>query len=609
MLTISVEVKNLADPADPSARAGADVVELYYAAPYIKGGIEKPVRVLAAFRKTGVIAPGESETVTFTLAVRDMASYDCYDKNQNGHTGYELDVGEYAVMLMKNAHEVGKMSETCMDGGASAAPDGILCYTIAAADYDTDPVTGEAVVNRFTNADGKGNDQTVDASDLDGSHEETAVRYLSRADFKATYPVRSTPRNRTEEAARISRQLAPTAEQLAYSGDTGAKRTAKANGMTFADILDVEDYDDPAWEQLIANITDGELVGLISDGYFKTAAIGSIGKAQYVDLDGPLGFNTRVTGGNGTTCSFMAYPSATLLAQTWNTELAEELGRCVGRERKSMAGLRGWYAPGANTHRNPFGGRNGEYYSEDAVLSGYMCAGTVKGAKELGVYSYVKHFVANDSEYSREGLFTFLTEQALRETYLKPFEIMIKEGGGNALMTSMNRLGRVWSGANYGLVNEIARGEWGFRGTIVTDWMNSGEDYMPPYRGIWAGNDIWLTNGITDTVFDSVKTETGYKIAEHVAHDVLWTLTDTFRAEKAFDPTVEIDLTEGASYNNTWVWYIVLVELVLAAGIATMGYFLVRALVRGKKGAPAAQEAREEAEGSAQEDASGGDAE
>ncbi len=592
-LTISVEVKNLADPQDPAARAGADVVELYYAAPYIKGGIEKPVRVLAAFRKTGVLAPGQSETVTFTLSAREMASYDCYDKNNNGHTGYELDAGEYAVMLMKNAHELGNMGETCADGSASAAPEGVLRYTVAAANYDTDPVTGQSVENRFTNADGKGNDQTVDASDLDGSHEETPVKYLSRADFKGTYPVRGTARNRTEEAARVARQQAPTEAQLAYSGDTGAKRTGTANGMKFADILDVEDPDDSAWAQLIANISDGELLGLIRDGYFKTAAIPSIGKVQYVDLDGPLGFNTRVTGGNGTTCSFMAYPSATLLAQTWNTALAEELGRCVGRERKSMAGLRGWYAPGANTHRNPFGGRNGEYYSEDAVLSGYMCAGTVKGAKEMGVYSYVKHFVANDSEYSREGLFTFLTEQALRETYLKPFEIMIKEGGGNALMTSMNRLGRVWSGANYGLVNEIARGEWGFRGTIVTDWMNSGEDYMPPYRGIWAGNDIWLTNGLTDTVFDSVKNPVAYKIAEHVARDVLWTLTDTFRAEKTFDPTVKIDLSEGATYNNTWVWYVVLVELALAAGAAGMGFVLGRAIVRSRRRTPPAPQQAE----------------
>ncbi len=598
-IVITVEVKNTADPADPAACAGADVVELYYSAPYVAGGIEKSSVVLGAFAKTGVIRPGETDLVTLELPVRNMASYDCYDANGNGHTGYELDAGKYTVKLMKNAHEEGDMGTVQANGLAAVYEDAALVYSVKQTNYDFDAVTDQPVENRFTDLDGKGNENTVDKSDLDGSHEETPVRYLSRADFEGTYPQKiSAPRNRTQEAANVAKQQAPTEEQLEYAGYLGATREKADNGMQYADVIDAEDYDDPAWEQLIANISDAELVGLVSDGYFKTAAIPSIGKAQYVDLDGPLGFNTRVTGGNGTTCTFMAYPSGTMLAQTWSEDLAFALGLSVGRERKSMDGLRGWYAPGANLHRNPFGGRNGEYYSEDSLLSGYICAGTVKGAKNMGVYSYVKHFCVNDSEYNREGLFTFLTEQTLRENYLKPFEIMIKEGGGNALMTSMNRLGRVWSGANYALCTEIVRGEWGFRGTLVTDWMNSGEDYMPPYRGIWAGNDIWLTNGLTDTVFNNIKNPTGYKIAEHVAHDVLWTLSDTVRAEQAFDPNAaEIDLSAGASYNLTWIWYVVLVELVLAAGAAVMGYFLARTLLRNRK-------AHAQADGGAEDGAS-----
>ncbi len=583
-VAVTVEVKNTADPDDPHSYAGADVVELYYSAPYIKGGIEKSAVVLGAFAKTGVIAPGETETVTLELPVRNMASYDCYDANKNGHTGYELDAGEYEIKLMKNAHELAAMGAVRADGTAAAHESAVLTYTLKQTDYNVDPVTDEAVVNRFTNADGNGNDETIDLSDLDGSHEQTPVKYLSRADFEGTYPQKIvTPRNRTDEAATIAKQQAPTEAQLEYSGDLGKTRQRSSNGMKFADVLGTEDFDDPVWTQLIANITDAELIGLISDGYFKTAALPSIEKVQYVDLDGPLGFNTRVTGGNGTTCMFVAYPSETMLAQTWNEALAYALGLSVGRERKSIEGLRGWYAPGANLHRNPFGGRNGEYYSEDSLLSGSICAGTVKGAKDMGVYSYVKHFCVNDSEYNREGLFTFLTEQALRENYLKPFEIVIKEGGGNALMTAMNRLGRVWSGANYGLITEIVRGEWGFRGTIVTDWMNSNENYMAPYRGVWAGNDIWLTNGLTNSVFNSIKNETGYKISEHVAHDVLWTLVDTFHAEAAFDPNAKLDLSEGGSYDLTWIWYVVLVEVALAAGVAVMGYFLVRTLLRNRR--------------------------
>jgi len=588
-IEIYVEVKNT------GKYAGADVVELYYTAPYIKGGIEKAYVNLGAFAKTGVIQPGAVDIVKLELSVQSMASYDCYDANKNGHTGYELDEGEYQIRLMKNAHEEGTMSEVSSNGAAAAYKNAVLTYTLKEINYDKDELTNNDVENRFTNKDGNGNDQTVDRSDLDGSQEETPVKYLSRADFAGTYPKKVTvARNMTEEALAVSQQNAPTDEQLEYAGYLGAKRETASNGLKLDDVLGTKDYNDGIWADLIANITDAELYGLVSDGYFKTKELPSIGKAQYVDLDGPLGFNTRVTGGNGTTCEFMAYPSGTMLAQTWNVNLAYAMGLSVGRERSSIKGLRGWYAPGANTHRNPFGGRNGEYYSEDGILAGYICAGTVSGAKDMGVYSYVKHFAVNDSEYNREGLFTFLTEQTLREIYLKPFEIMIKEGGGNALMTSMNRLGRVWSGANYGLMTEIVRKEWGFHGTAVTDWVNSTDTYMPAYRGIWAGNDIWLSNGISDSLFGTIKNETGYKIAENVAHDVLWTLVDTINTETAFDPNAadKIDLSVGASYNLTWVWYVVLVEVVLAAGVGVMTFFLVKSIRASKKSANADESAK-----------------
>ena len=579
-IEITVKVKN-----NSKTYPGADVVQLYYTPQYIKGGIEKASVNLADFAKTGVIQPGGFDVVTLSVSAQGMSSYDCYDKNNNGHTGYELDGGDYQLRLMKNSHEAADMSS-----GSS-----VLNYTVPANGYtyDKDETTGSSVENRFTNKDGKNNDKTIDEADLDGSHENGGgVKYLSRADFKSTYPEKiKTARNMTDEALRVAKLVAPTEEQLAYAGYTdadgglGTKRddSAGGNNLKLEDVMDTTDYDDDVWELLIANISNSELAGLVSDGYFKTNAIPSIGKKEFVDLDGPLGFNTRVTGGEGTSCEFMAYPSGTMLAQTWNTKSAVALGRSVGREKDSVDGLYGWYAPGANTHRNPFGGRNGEYYSEDGVLAGKICAGTVSGAKDMGVYSYVKHFVVNDTEYNREGLFTFLTEQTLREIYLKPFEIMIKEGGGNALMTSMNRLGRVWSGANYGVMTEIVRDEWGFCGSAVTDWMNSGESYMPPYRGIWAGNSIWLTNGLTDTVFNTIKNDTGYKVAERVAHDVLWTFVDTQNAAKSFDPSAEIDINKGAQYNLAWVAGVVAVELVLAAGIAVMAYFLVKNIMKNKK--------------------------
>ncbi len=582
-IKIWVEVKNTGN------YPGADVVELYYTAPYTPGGIEKAYVNLVDFAKTGVIQPGEADLVELELTVQDMASYDCYDVNNNGHAGYEVEAGEYNLRLMKNSHEAGTMGDRTVNGASAAVKESVITYTVKdTIKYTADDKTGNTVENRFTNKDGDGNDEVVDNNDLDGSREATPVKYMSRENFKDTYPEKitsATVRTATAEAVSVAKAQKPTTAQLAATGYSNVTmRQQQNNCLTFEDLLEETNYDDEIWQDVIANISNRELVNLAQDGYFKTAAISSIDKPEYVDLDGPLGFNTRVTGGNGTTCQFMAYPSGTMLAQTWSSEQAYGLGLSVGRERQSMDGLRGWYAPGANTHRNPFGGRNGEYYSEDGVLAGQICAGTVSGAKDMGVYSYVKHFVVNDSEYNRSGLFTFLTEQTLREIYLKPFEIMIKDGGGNALMSSMNRLGRVWSGANYALCTEIIRNEWGFKGTIVTDWVNSGDDYMPPFKGVWAGSDTWLSAGFGNQ-FSGMENDAALcEALENVAHHVLWTFVDTTNAEAAFDPNAaRPDLSVGAAYNMTFVAYVVLGEVALAAGAGVMAFFLIKAILRSRK--------------------------
>lgn len=594
-IAIWVEVKNIGE------YSGADVVQLYYTPPYTDGGIEKAHVNLCAFAKTGVIEAGKTDIVKLEFSVQSMASYDCYDSNGNKHTGYELDKGEYRLRFMKNAHEAGNMSDKADNDAAAAVKEPVMTFTIKeTVNYDNDEKTQEKVENRFTNKSGEGNDETVDEADLDGSHESVPVKYLSRENFADTYPQKQTAaRARTAEAEEISKAKNPTAEQLEYAGYGGITAMPEVvnNGLTVNDLLGTKTYGDGIWARILEQIPANEIVNLISDGYFKTAKLDSIGKKEYVDLDGPLGFNTRVTSGTSL-CEFVSYPSATMLAQTWNVELAHAMGLSVGREAKSMDGLKGWYAPGANIHRSPFGGRNGEYYSEDGFLSGKICAETVRGAKEMGVYSYVKHFVVNDSEKNREGLFTFLTEQTLREIYLRPFEIMIKEGGGNAIMTSMNRLGRVWSGANYGLCTEIVRNEWGFNGTFVTDWVNASDDYMPPYRGIWAGNDIWLSNGIGSLFGTLNNNPTAATIGRKVAHNVLWTLIDTENAAAAYDPNaVTGNLSGGAAYNMTWVWYIVLIEVVFAAGLGVMAYFLITNILRNKKAAAAATDGGASADG------------
>ena len=568
-IEIYVNVTNTGD------RAGKEVVELYYTAPYISGEIEKSSIVLGDFAKTALVEPGETKQVKLELTAQSMASYDCYDANENGHTGYELDGGNYYLRLMKDSHTPAVMK----DDAAS-----VLEYTVpdSGYDYDTDEKTGETVENRFTG------ENTLDGYPIDGSKEETPVTYISRADFPATFPKAKIVRARTQEAYAVASAQAPTSAQLSATGygDVSMPLTSNVKNYTIDDLNEAEDYDDPVFESAISQLSTAELFELIRDGYFKTAALESIGKPIFSDLDGPLGLNTRVT--SNVTCNFVSYPSETLMAQTWNTDLAYAMGLSVGKEaRESDLGIRGWYGPAANIHRNPYSGRNAEYYSEDPVLSGKFTAETVRGAKNAGLYCYIKHFVANDSESLREGLYTFLTEQTFREIYLKPFEIAVKEGGANALMTSMNRVGAVWSGASRALCTDVLKGEWGFNGILVTDWVDVGHsDYMPAYKGIWAGNCTWLNNTDAQKMFNDSEyagNATFVKLAQEVAHNVLWALVDTNQTYAAYDPDADTSLSSGGfTYNRSWVAYIVIVEVVLAAGLGVLTFFFVRTLRRCK---------------------------
>ncbi len=572
-IEIYVNVKNTGN------FAGKDVVELYYSAPYFKGGIEKSSVVLGDFAKTDVIEPGETKQVKLELTAQGMASYDCYDDNKNNKTGYELDGGSYFFRLMKNSHEAGNMADGEKSVFEYVAPEG-------GYHYENDEKTGNPVENRFTG------ENTLDGYPIDGSKETTPVKYMTRADFAGTFPKTKIVRSRSAEGYAVASAQAPSAEQLERTGfaNTEMPLTSNIPVYTVDDLSDVDGYDDPLWDSVLSQLSKSEMFELIRNGYFKTAKLESIKKPEFVDLDGPLGLNTRVT--SNTTNEFISYPSETLVAQTFNTDLAYAIGLSVGKEARNAKGadgnslgIRGWYGPAANIHRNPYAGRNAEYYSEDALLSGKFTAETVRGAKNAGLYCYIKHFVANDSESLREGLFTFMTEQTFREIYLRPFEIAVKEGGANALMSSMNRIGATWVGASRALCTDLIKGEWGFNGSIVTDWVDTGHaDYMPVYKGIWAGNSTWLNNADAQKIFsDSQYADDAVfvKCAQNVAHDVLWTLSDTNNVYSAYDPDADTSLsTGGFKYNYTWVIYIVLIEVVLAAGIGVMTFFLIRNIRR-----------------------------
>lgn len=558
-ITVTVNVKNT------GKRAGKDVVQLYYTAPYIRGGIEKAHVVLGAFAKTPLLKPGKTATVTLSFAVRDMASYDCYDKNGNGNCGYELDAGEYTVRLMKNSHD------------AADCENSEIVYTLdETVLYQTDGVTGRAVKNRFTGAD------ATDGVSIDGSAETETIEYMSRIDMAATFPTVSNARRaRDPKAYAVAKEQEPTPQ------DGDMPLTGIAGNYTVNDAVGL-DYDSETWDGILKQVDVDEMCDLIEDGYFKTKKIDSIRKPEYTDLDGPGGLNTRIFGGEH--CRYVLYPNEVLLAQTWNKELAYRMGLNVGEEARANS-IKGWYAPGANIHRSPFGGRNFEYFSEDALLSGVFAAEVVRGAKNKGLNCYIKHFAVNETETMREGLFTWLTEQTLREIYLKPYEIAVKQGGANALMGSMNRIGAVWSGASYALCTEVLRNEWGFRGTVMTDWVDVGKDHMPVFKGLYAGTDLWLHDVGNASYVPFVKKMYGadptfVRYARQATKNILYMNADTENTAARYDPDDDpVDIFGGRRKSGGIgiVWTIV-IESVLAAGLSVCGVFLAKHVKEDKRG-------------------------
>ncbi len=568
-ITLTVRVENTGDSK------GKDVVQLYYTAPYGDATtndsvVEKSAVVLGAFAKTPVLYP-ESEAdethpnsceVTLELYVQDMASYDAYDDNDNNHAGYELDPGSYGIKLMKNAHEYGPVAE----GGTYGAE---LTYTVGGDGfiYENDRVGGGEVKNRFT-----GSETEVP---IDGSEESVAPVYMTRADgFGESFPERTAARASDPEAIAISLDDGSSEEDGVTVREQG-----KHNGKTVQDMIYVDYGDDDAWNELLDQMTYAEMTELVTDGAFKTAEVNSIGKPMVIDFDGPTGLNTREAGDKN--CNFVAYPNETLLAQTFNTELARAMGEKVGEEARN-AGVWGWYAPSANLHRSPFGGRNYEYYSEDPLLSGLMAGNTIAGAKEQGMYCYLKHFAANENETHREGLFVWLTEQSLREIYLRSFEIALKVSDGNALMTSMNRLGPTWAGGSRALLTDILRGEWGFEGSVITDWVGT---YMPVNLGLKAGNDLWLHRvGLNHADSSS---DTYHYYARIACKNIIYTYVSTERArlEAGGEPA---DITVcSVKLTYTWVWIIVGIEAVCLAGLGVWIFFVVRRVRRVRKAAAA----------------------
>ncbi len=445
-ISVDVEVTNTGDVA------GKDVVEVYYKPSYTNGGIEKSSANLIEFAKTDLLQPGESQIVTATFSIEDMASYD-----ENNAKAYVLEKGDYVISINSDSHTVLDQKTYTAD------KDVVYKGENKRASDDT------AATNVFEDAKGD-------------------VTYLSRADHFANYEeATAAPASAELGEPYVSEyHLNSNFDKTTYLNDEDVMPTTGAdNGLTLADMRDA-DYDDPRWEKLLDQLTVDEMANMIAMAGYQTAAMDSVGKVATLDFDGPAAINNNFTG-----VGSIGFPIEVVVASTWNKQLAQAWGECMGKISQEM-GAEGWYAPGMNTHRTAFGARNYEYFSEDGVLAGNMGAKAVEGARKHGVYSYIKHFALYEGNAKMVSVWS--NEQAIREIYLKPFEISVKQGGANAIMVSWSFLGDKWTGESSNLINTVLRDEWGFRGMALTDFFrNNGHGFMNADAALANGVDAMLS--------------------------------------------------------------------------------------------------------------------
>ena len=458
-VSFTVNIKNTGDVA------GKDVVQVYFTPPYTNGGIEKASANLIDFAKTSLIEPGSSEKIYFSIAKEDMASYDSEGVKIEGG-GYILEAGEYAVSVRSDSHTV--------DDERAFTVDADIDYSAEGRASDA-----EAAVNQFDYA--RGGFEQLSRADGFANYDAACGRALEAADYEMD----------AETLATVEASVMGGYDPTLYDDPEAEMPTMAAdNGLVLADMTGL-DYDDPLWEQLLDEMTYAEMKQLVNVGGWQTAEVKSIEKRATSDCDGPAGLNNYITGSYGT-----SYPSEVLMAQTWSKDMAFEIGASMGSEFAAAENF-GWYGPAMNIHRSAFAGRNFEYYSEDGVLSGIFAMHEANGAAQFGVYPYLKHFALNDQELGRTAiLLTYASEQAMREIYLRPFEIAVKgfEGDSLAMMTAYNWIGDVPAYANSDLLNDVLRGEWGFEGMVITDYFGS-YGYMISDAALRNGNDLMLGYG------------------------------------------------------------------------------------------------------------------
>lgn len=466
--------------------AGKNVVEVFFNPPYTNGGIEKATANLVAFDKTDILEPGASQTLTISFKAEDMASYDTY-----GAAAYVLEAGDYVISINSDSH-------TVLDSRVYNVPETIV--------YDEGRSTDKtAPTNQFENVEGD-------------------VTYLSRADHFANYAeATAAPASLSmSDEAKASFLNNSNYDPTAYNNaDDVMPTTGAKNNIQLVEMRGL-DYDDPQWDTFLDQLTVSEMSELIAMGGYQTAPINSIGKVQTYDCDGPASINNNFTGQGS-----IGFAGTVMMASTWNTDTVYKFGSSIGRMADDLD-VSGWYAPAMNIHRSAFSGRNFEYYSEDGVLSGKLAAQAVQGAESHGVYSYIKHYALNDQETNRNTMLcTWANEQSIREIYLKPFELAVKEGGADAVMSSFNYVGTEWAGASNALCNTVLRDEWGFVGMVLTDYFGV-YGYMDADQAIRNGTDFCLVNYLTEANYLTDTTSaTGVLAARQACKNILYTVVNS----------------------------------------------------------------------------------
>lgn len=513
-VTFDVTVTNTGDTA------GKDVVEVYYNPPYTDGGIEKASKNLVAFEKTEKLEPGASETVKIEFDDDDMASYD-----NKGAKAWVLEKGDYTISIQSDSHHV----------------------------IDSEKINVADTITYDSESNTHNDDQTVATNQFDYAAGD--VTYLSRANHFANYaeataaPTNFSMSDEVKAAFTNNGNYDPTK----YDDDSDEMPTTGAkNGLRLADMYG-KDYDDADWEKLLDQLTFDDMDNLIANGGYGTPAVSSVGKIQLTDADGPASLNNNFTG-----VGSIGFPASTAFACTWNTDLAKQFGEMIGDMAHDMH-VAGWYAPAMNIHRSAFSGRTFEYFSEDSLLSGVMASNEIAGAKEKGVYSFMKHFALNDQETNRINMVcTWADEQAIRETYLKPFEMSVKEGGAQAVMSSFNYIGYTYAGASNNLLNTVLRDEWGFKGFVLTDYFG-GYGYQNADQEIRNGNDSMLaTTKITNHITD--KSATSVKAMRTAAHNILYTAANSWQYADG-EPKVATPIWKTAMYVAWGVTAILVIAL------------------------------------------------